>query len=173
MAHIMDRWIKRSLLVVCLALTLWGAPTLSQPLARPGGAPPPGSGPLVIEGFVRAALGDTIDARTPYGRALIGVIGIQAPRTSTGCGRAATEFLQDLVSGGVRLDEGHGSTFDSRSRRMYHVTSLDGRSVAAEMIAAGFAVADSRGTDDDHLLHLQEAARVARRGCVWSAAGAP
>jgi endonuclease YncB( thermonuclease family) len=135
--------------------------------APPGGAPPAGSGTVHIDGYVRAVTGDTLDARLPPGRTLIAIIGIRAPRGNTSCGREATEFLQTLVADGARFDEEPGLVFDGRSRRLYHVTTPDQRSAAAELVAAGLARADGQGSTRDSLAALESAAREARRGCLW------
>jgi endonuclease YncB( thermonuclease family) len=103
----------------------------------------------------------------------IGIVGIRAPRGNTACGRAATAFVQDLVEDGAQLEEEPGLAFDARFRRMYHVTTPDGRSVAEELVAAGLARATGQGRKRDRLAELEADARGARRGCLWNAGGAP
>jgi endonuclease YncB( thermonuclease family) len=138
-----------------------------------GGAPPAGSGPVEIDGFVRAISGDVLDARLPPGRAVIAIIGIRAPLGNTPCGKEATVFVQGLVVDGARFEEELGLVFDSRSRRMYHVKTLDGRSVAEEVVAAGLARANGVGSNRDRLVDLETTAREARHGCLWQAGGTP
>ena len=46
----------------------------------PGGAPPPGSGPVDLTGFVRVYDGDTFEALIDGKRARIGLAGINAPQ---------------------------------------------------------------------------------------------
>src|SRR5687767_5977312 len=45
-----------------------------------GGAPPPGSGPLTVQVGVRVYDGDTLEVRLGGTRAVIGLIGIEAPQ---------------------------------------------------------------------------------------------
>lgn len=152
------------------AVLVWAGLALAQPMVQPGGAPPPGDGsPIELTSFVRAVDGDTVDTRTEYGRLGVGIIGIKAPPGNTPCGRQAGEYLQQLLSGGgVQLVEEPGVRFDARSRRLYHMNTGDGRSVAAEMVAAGFATADGQGSNRETLAELEATARAAGRGCLWA-----
>ena len=135
--------------------------------APPGGAPPEGSGPLQLEGYVRVIQGDTLDARSVRGRVAIGIIGVRTPLGNTPCGREATAFVQGLLSDGAWVEEEAGLVVDARLRRMYHVNTPDGRSVAAELVGAGLAWADGQGTTREELAELQTEAREAKRGCLW------
>ena len=54
---------------------------------EPGGAPPPGSGPVETRGFVRVIDGDTVEALVRGKRVGIGLAGIDAPPINTDCGR--------------------------------------------------------------------------------------
>jgi endonuclease YncB( thermonuclease family) len=126
-----------------------------------------------LEGFVRAVQGDTLDARLSNRRIGIGIIGIRAPQGNTPCGKEATAFVQGLVNDGAMVEKEAGLGSDGRYRRMYRVTTLDGRSVAEEVVAAGFARADGQGASRDRLAELETAAREARRGCLWRSGGTP
>jgi endonuclease YncB( thermonuclease family) len=157
-----------------VSLLLWADLALAQPVAPAGGASPGDTGPIELSGFVRAVDGDTVDARIGRRRIGVGIIGIKAPPGNTPCGRQAGAYLQELISGGgVRLVEEPGVTFDARSRRLYHIMTGDGRSVAAEMVGAGFASADGQGSNRETLAELEAAARAARRGCAWAAGSSP
>ena len=157
-----------------VGVLLWAGFALAQPMTPMGGAPPGDTGPIELSGFVRAVDGDTVDTRIQRRRIGVGIIGIKAPPGNTPCGRQAGAYLQELISGGgVRLVGEPGMTFDARSRRLYHMTTGDGRSVAAEMVAAGFASADGQGSNRETLAALEETARAARRGCLWAAGGSP
>jgi endonuclease YncB( thermonuclease family) len=148
---------------------------LAQTSAPRSAAPPSGAGPLEARGYIRAIDGDTMDTRIGQLRVGVGIIGIRAPAGNTPCGRQATQYLQQLVSGDgvVQLVEEPGLTLDARSRRLYHVTTGDGRSVAETMVGAGLARADGRGSNRDTLAELEAKARAEGRGCLWAAGGTP
>jgi endonuclease YncB( thermonuclease family) len=162
-----------SLLGIAMAAVCHPGVAVGASTAPAGGAPPAGSGTVHVDGYVRAITGDTLDARLPPGRAVVAVIGIRAPRGNTPCGREATAFLQALVVDGARFEEEPGLVLDGRSRRLYHVITPDGRSVAAELVTAGLAWADGQGNGRESLAELQTAAQQARRGCLWPAGRAP
>jgi endonuclease YncB( thermonuclease family) len=138
--------------------------------ARPGGAPPAGSGPVDVTGFIRVIEADTVEVRIEGRRVGVGFVGIEAPMGNTACGRRAIDRLVSLLARGLRLeeDEDPDLTFDQRGRRMYHAVSrADGSSLAAELVRTGFARSSGRGRHRAALAALENEARVARRGCVW------
>jgi endonuclease YncB( thermonuclease family) len=164
----------RLLALLSIATTLGTAPGIGTRVARaagPGGAPPPGSGPVVVSGFVRVIEGDTVEIRIRGRQVGVGFLGIQAPMGNTPCGRLASARLASLVATGLRLeeDEDLALAFDERGRRMYHAVVPSGRSVEAELVRAGFARSDGRGRDRALLAALEAEARAARRGCLWAA----
>jgi endonuclease YncB( thermonuclease family) len=131
---------------------------------------PPLSGEF--EGHVRAVQGDTLDARLDDRRVGIEIIGIKAPRGNTPCGKEATAFLQALVDDGASVEAESGIAH-KKYVGMYHVRTRDGRSIAEEMVAAGFARATGKGKKNRELADLEAQAKAAGRGCVWEGAGAP
>ncbi len=149
-------------MIVFLGVALVCAPGVSR------GAPAAGTGATALEGFVRAVQGDTLDARLSKRRIGIGIVGIRAPQGNTPCGKEATAYLQGLVEDGAMVEEAGGG---DRYRQMYRVTTLDGRSVADEMVAAGFARAHGQGADQERLAALEEEARAVQRGCLWRSGG--
>ena len=100
-----------------------------------------------------------------------GILGVKAPNGNTLCGKEATAFTEELVSSGVELYEEPGLVIDARMRRMYNIMTLDGRSVAEELVTAGLARADGQGANHDRLAELEVAAREQKRGCLWSSGG--
>ena len=138
-----------------------------QPVVRGADA-----APVELQGYVRAIQGDTLDARLSNRRIGIGIAGIQAPTGNTPCGKEATVFVQGLVNDGAMVEEEAGLASDPY-RRLYHVSTLDGRSVAEAVVTAGLARADGQGRHRDRLTELEAAAREARRGCLWRSDGAP
>lgn len=159
------------LILLLLALDWQVAGSQGAPRVPQGGAPPVGTGPLELEGHIRVIDGDTLDARSVRGRVAIGIVGIRAPQGNTPCGKEAIAFTQGLLEDGAWIEEEPGLVFDARSRRMYHVKTPDGRSVAEELVVAGLAWASGQGRDKDQLAQLEADARGARQGCLWR--GAP
>lgn len=145
---------------------------ISAQRVGPGGAPLPGSGSVDIRGFLRVADGDTFEARINGQQVLVGLAGVTAPQGNTDCGRQAAAELRAALRGGVRLDEDPELAFDSRLRRVYHATSLDGRHVAQELASAGVVRADGRSAARSVIASAEAEAVDTGRGCaVGSAAG--
>jgi endonuclease YncB( thermonuclease family) len=140
---------------------------VGQPVVRGADATP-----VELQGYVRAIQGDTLDARLFNRRIGIGIVGIQAPPGNTPCGKEATAFVQGLVNDGAMVEAEAGLASEP-SRRLYHVSTLDGRSVAEAVVTAGLARADGQGRNRDRLTELEAAARDARQGCLWRRDGAP
>lgn len=155
-------WERPSLRALSMLISLWVAVAWAQSPAPPSEQ---------IEGHVRVIQGDTLDGYNARGRVGIGVVGIKAPSGNTACGKEATAFVQDLISGGVELWEEPGQVLDQRKRRMYHVMLPDGRSLAEVLVAAGLARAEGQASNRDRLVELEAAARKARTGCLWGAGG--
>jgi endonuclease YncB( thermonuclease family) len=163
------RWRLLALLLPTVAL--WtGLLGPAAHAARPGGAPPPGSGPVDVTGFIRVIEADTVEIRIEGRQVGVGFVGIEAPMGNTACGRRAIDRLVNLLARGLRLeeDEDLSLTFDVRRRRMYHaVSKADGSSLAAQLVRAGFARSSGRGRERPVLEALENEARAARRGCLW------
>jgi endonuclease YncB( thermonuclease family) len=132
-------------------------------------APPPGSGPFDISGFVRVIDGDTVELYIEGHRTGVGIIGIATSMGNTPCGREATNFLRSLIAGGaIRLEEDPTVAFDARKRRMYYAKLADRHlSAAIEMARAGFVKPDGRGNEAEQIAAAAREAAAARRGCVW------
>src|SRR5262245_43756499 len=75
---------------------LLGPDSANVPRVAAGGAPPPGSGPLTVEGFVRVYDGDTVEVQMHGTRMVLGVIGIDAPEGNTACGQQAAGMMWQL-----------------------------------------------------------------------------
>jgi endonuclease YncB( thermonuclease family) len=130
-------------------------------------APPPGSGPLDLTGYIRIIDGDTIETTINGRRSGIGIIGIRAPMANTACGKAATGFLRGLVaSGRIRLDEDPNIAYDVRQRRMYYAQLPDFSSVAVAMARAGFALPSGEGVETNQITAAAAGAAAAGSGCA-------
>jgi glucose/arabinose dehydrogenase len=139
---------------------------IDQP-ADPGGAPEPKSGPFQPSGFVRVVDGDSLEVVIDERRVAVGIVGIDAPQLSSECGKAARAETQALVGRGVVLQDDPAMVLDERKRRMYHASTLDGRSVAAALVSAGLARANGVGAEAATLSALESQARQSQAGCVW------
>ncbi|MGH3116802.1 MAG: PQQ-dependent sugar dehydrogenase, partial [Gaiellales bacterium] len=125
-----------------------------------------------FKGFVRVIDGDTIEVRLNGRRAGIAIAGIDAPQGNTACGRTATQLLQGLVAGGVKLEDDPDPTLrvDGRKRLVFHVLTLNGGRIDQELVSAGAARSDGSGSDRSGLASLESAAKAARKGCLWGPA---
>jgi endonuclease YncB( thermonuclease family) len=140
-------------------------------------APSRGSGSVTVAGPLRVIEGDTLEVTIDGARIAVGVIGIKAPPGNTACGREAIAVAQQLVADGVWLDEDLGvPSFDSRSRRLYRVSTSTGRSLAVELATAGLAASDSAAgaaTDYADILAAETQARSTNMGCLAAGAATP
>jgi endonuclease YncB( thermonuclease family) len=98
-----------------------------------------------VRGFVRVIDGDSVEAWIDGKKVATGLLGVVVPTLNNDCGRQARDFLESLIGAGLRLGEDPAETFDERGRRMYRAMSLDGRSVAQEMVRVGAARASGKG----------------------------
>ncbi|MEZ4569725.1 MAG: PQQ-dependent sugar dehydrogenase [Thermomicrobiales bacterium] len=133
----------------------------------PGGAPPAGSGPIDIAGFVRAIDGDTMETWINGSQVGIGVLGIDVFEANTVCGAQAAGFFQGMLFAGIHAEEDPGIVFDDRLRRMYYVYTPEGDSIAHAMVQAGFAKPTGEGKDAAELAALATEAEQSGAGCVW------
>ena len=156
------------ILVNSLAVAQTAASSLTDPAASPITAPQA----ITYRGFVRVIDGDTIEVLLNGRRTGIGLVGIDVPQANTSCGRAATVALQQLVKGGVELqdDADPNLRFDGRKRRLFHVMTLGAAPIEAELVKAGVAQTDGRGSNQPALSGLEGAAVSGRTGCLWAPA---
>jgi endonuclease YncB( thermonuclease family) len=156
-----------SLLTRCGVALMLGIGGAVSPHAQ---APERGTGPLSVRGFVRVIEGDTLEVRINGARVGIAIAGITTPAGNTPCGRAAINATQELVAGGVDLEEDLAlPTFDNRLLRIYRVVDASGRLVSEELARAGFAVPSPqmRNALDRPLVEGAAAeAAAGARGCV-------
>ncbi len=152
------------LLLVILSL---GTVRALDQSAMPGGAPGPKPGPFQPKGFARVIDGDTFETNIDGRRAIVGVLGIDAASIDTACGNAARAELQSLIGRGVTLQDDPSNLFDARQRRLYRVSTPDGRPVAAALVTAGLAKANGLGPEVAALAVADARARQEKTGCVW------
>jgi endonuclease YncB( thermonuclease family) len=126
-------------------------------------APPPGSGPVHFEGFIRVIDGDTFEVYINGHQTGIGIIGIKAPMGNTSCGIEATNALWGVMSGGgITLEDDAELAYDSRKRRMYYVVLPDGASAAVKMAQTGLVLPTGQGRERDQITAASAAAAKER-----------
>ena len=135
-----------------------------------GQAPPPGSGPIAFNGYVRVIEGDTIEAWINGRQSGIGFIGFDAPMGNTPCGKQAINALGGLVKARLNLDEDPTIAYDARKRRMYYAYGPSGTSIAHQLVNAGLAHANGQGKEAATLAADEQDAKVHGRGCIFNAA---
>jgi len=154
--------------VVLLAVVSMLMPVLNADSVKgnPGGAPPRGSGPIHFTGFPSVIEGDSLDLQLYGNRVAVGIIGVDAPRGNSSCGKAASKVTRQLLGSDLYLQEDLNFTFDSRKRRMYYVYTKDGRSVARELARNGLAHANGKGKEAQGLSDTEKDAAAKRVGCI-------
>ena len=118
--------------------------------------------------------GDTFDllplAPAPVEAVRIRLEGIDAPEKSQPYGKAAKQYLGELIFGKVvRAD---GAKKDRNGRRICTVFVADTLDVNRAMVAAGYAWHFKKYSDDPALDSLERSARAARVG-LWAATEPP
>ena len=111
--------------------------------------------------------GDTLDVLSALTGFRVRLFGIDAPEAGAPCAEEATQRLEVLADGSVRLlpDE---RLEDGNGRQLRYVFTADGRSIDAMLVAEGLAEAWRQdGHFRDDLVALEEAAQDARTGCLW------
>ena len=122
---------------------------------------------------VRVIDGDTLDVRDAERTILrVRLFGLSAAESSETCGASASRALEVAAGGEVLLlhDE---RLEDEGGRQLRYVFEPDGRSIDAALISAGLAEAWRQdGALRDLLVEIEDEAREAGRGCLWSAGDA-
>lgn len=117
---------------------------------------------------LRVVDGDTFHARINGADETVRFFGIDTPERGEPCFTEATRRAKDLLDGRVKL------VADARNRDRYgrllrYVYSTDGHSIDALLIAEGFAHAwREDGALHVDLIALEDRARAANVGCLWS-----
>ena len=107
--------------------------------------------------------GDTLDTN----RGRIRLFGVDAPERGERCASKATDRLQELAGGSVRLEDGPRLT-DQFGRILAYVFTQDGMSIDETLIREGLATAWARdGQHRDFLVGLERGARRKYAGCLW------
>ena len=112
--------------------------------------------------------GDTLDVLSAFTGIRVRLFGVDTPERGERCFEEATARLVALAGTTVtllpdeRLQDGNG-------RELRYVFAADGRSIDAALIAEGLAEAWRQdGAFRDQLVELEDEAREAGTGCLWS-----
>ena len=108
--------------------------------------------------------GDTFVSNGPR----IRLFGIDATEIGQRCATDATERLLKLAGNFIRVESGPRE-LDSFGRMLFYVYTESGDSVDETLIREGLAWAwRDDGQHRDRLIDLEDSARLARAGCLWS-----
>ena len=92
---------------------------------------------------------------------------MDTPERGERCFREATERLQELAAGAIRLETGPRSQ-DPFGRRLYYVYTEAGDSIDEALVTEGLGLAWTRdGQHRDTLVQLEREAQDHRTGCLW------
>ncbi len=112
--------------------------------------------------------GDTVDVLAAQTPLRIRAFGIDAPELDQRCAAAATARLGELAANGMRLQP-DDRLQDEFGRELRYLFTVDGLSIDSAMVSEGLARAwHDDGVLRDHLVALEDEARDARRGCLWT-----
>lgn len=129
--------------------------------------PTPEAWPLVV--VDRIVDGDTLDVRASGVTLRVRVYGINTTERGEACYREGTGRLEALAGREVRLVPDRRQQ-DSFHRELRYLFTPSGRSIDAAMVEEGMARAwREDGTLRTTLIGLEDAAKAAKRGCLWAA----
>ncbi len=111
--------------------------------------------------------GDTIDVEINGTTERIRYYGVDTPERGEACFSDATGRTEELIGSSVLLLP-DARNRDPSGRLLRYVFDAQGASIDARLIAEGLALAwRADGTYRDHLVGLEEQARISGIGCLW------
>lgn len=129
--------------------------------------PTPEAWPLVV--VERIVDGDTLDVRASGETLRVRVYGINTTERGEACYTEGTRRLEALAAREVRLVPDRRQQ-DSFHRELRYLFTPSGRSIDAAMVDEGVARAwREDGALRSTLVGLEDAAKAAKRGCLWAA----
>ncbi len=129
----------------------------------------PDAVPLQRAVAVRVVDGDTLVARLEGEEHSIRLFGLNAPELDERCAAEAAARLQGLIPAGATLLLHPGPRNSDGDRLLRYAFLPNGRSLDATLVAEGLALAWRRdGQLRDAIVVLEEEARGARSGCLWT-----
>lgn len=133
----------------------------------------PSAGTTLLPGaalvdVVKIVDGDTIDVRAAQTELRVRLYGVDTPERGDRCFREATERTRVLAASQVQLVS-DARLQDSFKRELRYVYTAAGASIDAALVREGLALAwREDGSQRAALIALEEQARTAKAGCLWS-----
>jgi len=122
----------------------------------------------VLVDVVKIVDGDTIDVRAAETELRVRLYGVDTPERGDRCFREATERTRTLAGLQVQLIP-DTRLQDSFKRELRYVYTAGGKSIDAALVREGLALAwREDGSQRTALIALEEQARAAKTGCLWS-----
>lgn len=122
----------------------------------------------VLVDVIKVIDGDTLDVRAAQTELRVRLYGVDTPERGDRCFAEATERMRVLADSQVQLvsDERQRDRYD---RELRYAFTASGESIDAALIREGLAVAwREDGAQRATLIALEDRARTARTGCLWS-----
>ncbi|TAJ20492.1 MAG: thermonuclease family protein [Dehalococcoidia bacterium] len=127
------------------------------------------SGAVLVD-VVRVIDGDTLDVRAAQTELRVRLYGGDTPERGDRCYNEATERMRVLAGSQVQLVS-DARQRDRYDRELRYAFTAGGESIDATLIREGLAVAwREDGAQRAALIALEDRARAAKSGCLWSGA---
>ena len=151
----------------------WEGPPIDLPEVAAAPTSPPGvADESRVEATVNRAIdGNSLDAHLLGNRTAVGYLGVETPAMNQACGQEAQARNRELAGPRVLLEADPNYRFDAIGRSLYYAYTPDGQSIDEALVREGLGRAVR--TDAHHgasLVAVEEEARAAGRGCLWSGA---
>lgn len=122
----------------------------------------------VLVDVVKIVDGDTIDVRAAQTELRVRLYGVDTPEQGDRCSTEATDRTRALAASRVQL-VADARLQDPFKRELRYVYTAAGESIDAALVREGLALAwREDGSQRAALVALEEGARAAKTGCLWS-----
>ena len=151
--------------IITAGVTRIDGGTSTPPNTTTGATSIPGA---VLVSVVKIVDGDTIDVRSGETDLRVRFYGVDTPERGDRCFKEATDRTRVLAGKQVQLVP-DARLQDSFKRELRYVYTATGESIDAALIREGLALAwREDGSQRAALIALEEQARTAKTGCLWS-----
>ena len=168
------RQLSRSSVVLAALIAILSITSAALIHSRASAPEPPGiavpAGAIAVD-VSRIIDGDTIEVRSAETTLRVRLYGVNAPERGKPCAAEATQRLGELAASRVLLVPDARLT-DPYDRELRYVFTTDGRSIDDALVREGLARAwRDDGSRRALLIAVEEQARAAKAGCLWSGTG--